>query len=183
MNEKTQYYAESFDHYELAIKYENEPLIFQFYKYFDERLEISKSFIICFTNLKLCLHNIKFNNIKLAINNFINAIFRPTFKLLFNKKCQSFLFNIKINQNQENAIKTNFKDFILNFPLFNNHIAIKQSNSFWKSFANSNDKKSKEIIIQFETPMFELNSNYIFNSIIHKKKKNIKKDELLLHTN
>lgn len=95
VNEKTQNYAESFVHYELAIKYENEPLIFQFYKYFDERLEISKSFIICFTNLKLCLHNIKLNNIKLAINNFINAIFRPTFKLLF---------NIKINQNQENAI-------------------------------------------------------------------------------
>ncbi|KAK8886428.1 hypothetical protein M9Y10_041891 [Tritrichomonas musculus] len=83
---------------------ENEPFIFRGKHYEDKRLSISKSFIICFTDLKLAFYY-------LTISDFENS------KRYFIKSFSKFNLNDK-SPNNINEIFTYFKDFICELPLF-----------------------------------------------------------------
>ena len=83
---------------------EDEPFIFHGKHYEDKRLSISKSFIICFTNLKLAFYY-------LAESDFENS------KRYFIKSFSKFNLNEK-SPNNMNEIFTYFEDFIYELPLF-----------------------------------------------------------------
>ena len=53
LKEKDDKIEEAIPLYIKASEYEDEPLIFHNFKHYDRRLEISKTFIICYTNLKI----------------------------------------------------------------------------------------------------------------------------------
>lgn len=57
MLEKENKKKESIEYFKLASKHESEPLQFREITRYDKRLELSKTFIICFTNLKLTEYN------------------------------------------------------------------------------------------------------------------------------
>ena len=141
--------SDCFDLYDKVIEHEKQPFIFQNYLYYDERLEISKSFIICYINLKFYLREYKKTQFKSAPIYLINALFKPIFKFLLNNKIKSHLFQLIIYKNKDHQTKTNLRDFILTFPLFESvNQAVPQKS--WRMIDSNNDAQSKSIIIQFD---------------------------------
>ena len=136
---------ESIEHYLKASDYENEKIVFRNQIIDDERLNISKTFIICFTNLKLAdyylhLESTKISNEKIKTSFYFKAIFCPLFNLLFYSlnKSFSFLFNtIKIN---DRLIITNLKELILGNPLFHSQNDIKIG---WTTQEEGNKNQNK----------------------------------------
>ncbi|KAK8857623.1 hypothetical protein M9Y10_016029 [Tritrichomonas musculus] len=107
----------AFDNYIKASKYENEPLIFH-NKCFDsdKRLEISKTFIICYTNLRLTNYFLLQNNIDEAKNYFGKVLSKLHSNHNNNSQnCFQFCFV----KNDPKKFFSVLKKIILCFPLFN----------------------------------------------------------------
>ena len=126
---------QAIEHYLLESEYENNQIIFWEQMIIDKKLEISKLFIDCYTNLRLSkfyfYENNKSNDVKKAFNFFLKAIFRPLFYLLFHEEDESFVFNFDTNNN--NFI-VNLKNLIFGNKLFHD----KNSNFIgWTSFKNN----------------------------------------------
>lgn len=148
---------EAIKHCILASKYEKEPLKFRNIKLInDERLEISKTFIICLTNLKLSLYYLKHLLLEEASHYFKKAFFEPLYKLLFRLDEDSYSFKLQIKPN-------NLESLFLQSPLFN---LDRQNTSYWKKI--DSDMNTKKIEIQFS---YQFNDNEKKNM---KKKTNLK---------
>lgn len=81
---------ESIEHYKKASEIEDEPLMFHNARHNDKQLEISKTFIICHANLKLCLYYLleqKYNESR--------TYFIKSFRKLIHSKHQFSIFNLK----------------------------------------------------------------------------------------
>ncbi|KAK8840254.1 hypothetical protein M9Y10_031199 [Tritrichomonas musculus] len=119
---------ESINYYKRASDHENDVLVYRGKRIEDKRLEISKKFIICLTNLKLV-------DYYLAKSNYIKTkkyFIRSLSKLIDNEI--SYKFKFIFNQNQ-NSFSYLWK-FIYEFPLF--HLSI-QPNLEEKSINGIND--------------------------------------------
>ena len=98
-NNKTK---ESIDYYILASEHEDEPLVYHEITRDDKRLNISKKFIICLTNLKLFIHYFLKNDEDESKKYFNKAFNNLT---LNTKDCiYQFKFKIKIQQNYSNDL-------------------------------------------------------------------------------
>lgn len=148
-----------------VVQHENEPLAFLNHFYYDEQLEISKSFITCIANLKLCLYYLSQNNFVSSQKYFINAIFRPIFKYLFSDYHQSYSFNIEIKFDHNEKITTNFGDFIINFPMYQ-YNDVNPISSIWDKI-NNNDI-SKTILLNYKA---SINKNHQIHENNTKRKK------------
>ncbi|KAK8900151.1 hypothetical protein M9Y10_002474 [Tritrichomonas musculus] len=104
---------EYIEYYKKASDSEDCPLIFHNRQFYDKRLEMSKTFIICMTNLKLCEYY--FNKGDLSES---KEYFTRSFKKLLNDKVHS-TFSIKNDQEKAENFFIYLKSFILSFPLFN----------------------------------------------------------------
>lgn len=120
---------ESIEYYIQASEHEDEQLEFRDAKYYDRRFEISRTFIICYTNLKLVEHFFSINEYKKSKMYFIRA-----FKNL-NIEHLNYHFYFKLQNKEEylNNIFSYLKRIIFNFPLFN---LINQPNLDLKRYSN-----------------------------------------------
>lgn len=103
---------ESIEFYRRASEHEDVPLIFHNEIYNDKRLEISKTFILCLTNLKLTKYYLEVSKTELAKEYFYKSLHKISkyqsykFLFIFPKKCTKIKFDY-------------IKYFIFNYPLFN----------------------------------------------------------------
>lgn len=106
--EAIQYYIDASDN-------ENSPLMFHGHKYYDERLEISKKFILCCANLKLAEFYFSNSNYDESQKYFVRAIMN------LNIKCENFSYQFlfKFNKEETKNAFSYLKSFIWGFPLFN----------------------------------------------------------------
>ena len=112
--EKDNKLTESIDYYIKASQDEDQPLIFHNWQFYDNRLEISKKFIICFTNLKLAEFYFSEENFEESKKYFIKAFS----KLISNQNDYKFELKI-VDKRKTKKIFEYLKFFILNFPPFN----------------------------------------------------------------
>ncbi|KAK8836320.1 hypothetical protein M9Y10_039655 [Tritrichomonas musculus] len=113
-NEKAKQESDEYiEYYKKASETEDCPLIFHEHQHNDKRLEISKTFIICMINLKLCEYYFNKND-----NDESKKYFTRSIKKLL--KEQEYLI-IEINREKDNAnyFFSYLKNFILSFPSFN----------------------------------------------------------------
>lgn len=99
-------------YYRQASENEDKPLIFHNFIHNDKRFDISKTFIICYTNLKLVdyyLSELKFDE---AREYFLKSLQ----KLISNYKIE---FHLNENDNNIEKLLSYLKSLILKFPLFN----------------------------------------------------------------
>lgn len=107
---------ESIDYYKKASEDENYPLIFRNNINNDERLRISKAFIICFVDLKLVDYYLGKSNFSAAKKFFIKAYS----KLYFKKVEITYKFRFEYHKQKANENPFSYlRFFILNFPTFN----------------------------------------------------------------
>lgn len=108
-------FEKSIYYYEEASNHEDEPLIYQGIYFNDIRLEVSKTFIICFTNLKLASYY--FSQLKYYESKkyFIKAFS----KLHMKSDDQSYSFQYSIQNDNLKGIFKYLEEFIIHFPLFN----------------------------------------------------------------
>ena len=109
LNEKKGKLEKSIFYYKKASENEDSQLIYRNCKINDKRLELSKTFIICLTNLKLIVHYFTLSNYDKSKRHFIRALRKlevdsNQVTLLIKKPENLFLY---------------LKNFILNSPLFN----------------------------------------------------------------
>lgn len=183
---------ESIEHYINASNFENDEVIFRNHKIEDERLEISKLFIICYTNLKLSHYYLSKSELALhedISNEFIlKAIFRPLFCLIFHSKKHSYRFYFKTIKKNEKLIITNLKEFIMSNPLFHYEndtiIDRNDSNDSYKAFGWIVEEPKQDNILELnlkileEQPSDSLNNNdHTYNNHIKKKYLDECKDE------
>lgn len=110
--EKNGIIDESINYYQLASEYENEKLYFHNSIHYDDLLEISKKFIICFTNLKLAEYYFSKNNIEQSKMYFTKSL---NFIILMNLTVgKRFVFKYKEESNPYIFLS----DLIFNFPFF-----------------------------------------------------------------
>ena len=126
--------SEYINHYKKVIEYGNENFVFHNNIIKDERLEISKTFILCYTNLKLSLYHIKqeiqFNE-KKSNEYFLYSMLLSLFVLLLNSKQKSYAFNFRTITKNGQKIIAGLKEFLINNPLyfpFNQNEVLNQSN-------------------------------------------------------
>lgn len=115
LREKAGQIEKSIKYYKRASDDENCPLILHSQEHHDKRLGISKTFIICLTNLKLTEYYFSKSDFNESKKNFI----RSFSKLNINTQNMTYQFKVKINKERIDDIYVNLKDFILNFPTFN----------------------------------------------------------------
>ncbi|KAK8857492.1 hypothetical protein M9Y10_015897 [Tritrichomonas musculus] len=151
LKEKDNKVEESIEHFIKASDYEDSPLIFHNRQHNDKSLEISKTFIISYTNLKL-------SEYYFSLSDFTNAkkYFIKTFSKL---KVNSYKFRLKIQKDRVNCnyIFTYIKNFILNSPVFD---LISQS------YLSSDVKVKIEQMNQIELPTENLNESDYSNEEI-----------------
>ena len=128
LNEEDGKIDEAIRNYVLVSECENEPLIFHDHHHKDKRLEISKLFIICFTNLKLMEYYFSLSNFDESKKYFIKSFSTLT------AKEDTYQFHFRFDE--ENSFSY-LKDFILNYPLFN-----MMNNTFREDFIN--EKSGRE---------------------------------------
>lgn len=151
---------ESINHYINAVMYENEKLKLYDKCIHDERLDISKIFIIHFTNLKLFKYYFNENE-EYALKYLIGAIFKPLFKLVFASTKHSFAFHLSRSE-------IDFQDFILLYPLFDLKHQKDQDNHLLNSWEKINSKENiKEIILLDEMTSHDNNDNKMFDMQKH----------------
>lgn len=180
----------------LASENEDEPLIYRNVTHYDRRLEISKMFIICFTNLKLVYYYFaieKFDESKKYFQKVFNK-----FNLIDTELKYPFKFKLRINKESPNKFSNDslsyIKLYILNFPLFN---LINQSNMNLNSsifhrneifqIKSKNDKKYdiKKLEMKSHSPLKSYDNNKKEkkkknSDLQNRKKKNkIKKIEII----
>ena len=126
-----------------ASEFENEKMNFQHAFYEDESLNISKIFILCFTNLKLVDHFLSKSEINKSKEYFIKAFS----KLYFKDNNIHYKFHIKIDNNSILIPFSYLKKFILNFPPFNlkNQSNLNLNNEYF----DINDKNNSEFVEEF----------------------------------
>lgn len=103
---------ESIENYIKASEDEDQPLVFQGHNHYDERLEISKTFIICLANLKLTKHYCSTSDYAKAKQYFIKSFA----KIISNDVNLNYQF--KFNADKDD-VSQYLKNFIFNFPKFN----------------------------------------------------------------
>ncbi|KAK8839463.1 hypothetical protein M9Y10_031818 [Tritrichomonas musculus] len=109
-NQESEEYIE---YYKKASDSEDCPLIFHNHQYYDKRLEISKTFIICMTNLKLFEYYFDKGDLTESKKYFTRSLS----KLLNDKEHSTF--KIKIDDENPESFFSSLKNFILSFPSFN----------------------------------------------------------------
>ena len=126
--------SEYINHYKKVIEYGNENFVFHNNIIKDERLEISKTFILCYTNLKLSLYHIKqeiqFNE-KKSNEYFLYSMLLSLFVLLLNSKQKSYAFNFRTITKNGQKIIAGLKELLINNPLYfpnNQNEVLNQSN-------------------------------------------------------
>ena len=103
---------ESIENYIKASEDEDQPLVFQGHNHYDERLEVSKTFIICLANLKLTKHYCSTSDYAKAKQYFIKSFA----KIISNDANLNYQF--KFNADKDD-VSHYLKNFIFNFPKFN----------------------------------------------------------------
>ncbi|KAK8841799.1 hypothetical protein M9Y10_026748 [Tritrichomonas musculus] len=149
INEEKGEFEKAMENYENILKYENEPLNYKNNEIDDEQLLSSKLFIYCLSNLKLFqffLNISDFDTINLS-KYIVNAIFRPLLSHMFNSDYCSYSFKFIVEKNGDDFILLNLKDFLLNFPWYQNDM-MNDSQTEWKIIEKN--EKRKGIIIYFE---------------------------------
>ncbi|KAK8895336.1 hypothetical protein M9Y10_023796 [Tritrichomonas musculus] len=121
-------------YYKKASDSEDYPLIFHNRQYYDKRLEISKTFIICMTNLKLCEYY--FNKGEFEESN--KYFTRSLSKLMNNSEHSTF--QIKIEEEDTEAFFSYLQNFILSFQLFN----LSNQTNLILEISTGNNVKSKQ---------------------------------------
>ena len=106
---------ESIEYYIRASEDEDHPLIFRDIEHDDIRLSISKTFIICFTNLKLVEYFFIKGNYDESKRYFVKSLSK--LQLIRDDFVYQFQFPFDY-ENAKNCF-TYLKSFIINFPLFN----------------------------------------------------------------
>ena len=105
----------SIEFYIKASDHEDEPLLFHGTEHNDSRLNISKTFIICFTNLKLTDYFLSLSNYDESKKYFVKSFQN----LRTNNENESFQFPIESLKKKTMNMFSYMKKFILSFPLFN----------------------------------------------------------------
>ncbi|KAK8842043.1 hypothetical protein M9Y10_026261 [Tritrichomonas musculus] len=113
--EKDDKMIDALDHYIKASDNEDQPLIFHNFEHVDLRLETSKTFIICMTNLKICYFYLSQPDKAEAARKYFIRSFS---KIISDKDKFMFHFNIINNNDKQNPFSY-LKSFILNSPKFN----------------------------------------------------------------
>lgn len=160
LKEKEDNIDDAIQFYMRASDDENNPLVFKGKEIYDERFQLSKTFIICLTNLKLSLYFIKYDHDN------AQKYFARAFSSIINRYKQNFRFD----SNNNNEIYSYIKDFILGFPFFNtprllNKINIKEAQEiiqkevFDKMDEKNNNKKKNETILESEILSIEALKN------------------------
>lgn len=108
-------FEKSIYYYEEASNHEDEPLIYKGIYFDDIRLEVSKTFIICFTNLKLAYYYFSQLRYFESKKYFIKAFS----KLHMKSDDQSYSFQYSIQKDNLKGIFKYLEEFIIHFPLFN----------------------------------------------------------------
>ncbi|KAK8889305.1 hypothetical protein M9Y10_034051 [Tritrichomonas musculus] len=103
---------ESIEQYTKASEDEDQPLVFQGHNHYDERLEVSKTFIVCLANLKLTKHYCSTSDYAKAKQYFIKSFA----KIISNDANLNYQF--KFNADKDD-VSYYLKNFIFNFPKFN----------------------------------------------------------------
>lgn len=161
-------YNESFEHYVKASNNENEKLRFRNIIIYDEKLDLSKIFIIFLTNLKITQFYLSNNNELNAKKYFIKAIFSSLFSLLLQSDNQSYSF-----QFNNKSLLSDLKDFIFNYPLFDISHQIKlNAPSKWKTYSFSLDDNSKIRMVNINC----VNENHFNDQLLKKNKQKILPD-------
>lgn len=143
-----------------ASSFENEPIYYQNKKYDDLRLEISKIFVICLTNLILSVHF--FNN--LTFDSSKKYFIRIFSKLQINNDDNIYKFHFHMQKGTEKKVFLYIKKFILEFPLFN----LRKNNFDIDSyFKNQNENETNEVKTNEESiqTCFKKNNGDNFNDI------------------
>ncbi|KAK8840395.1 hypothetical protein M9Y10_030956 [Tritrichomonas musculus] len=140
LKERQNKIEEAIEFYINASQHESEPLIYRHKKYHDKRLDISKMFIICFTNLKLTDFFIEKEDIEKAI-----FYFNKTFSKL---NSNSYKFQFHLNENDFSYLCK----FILEFPLFNQS-QLDQEND--KIFNDNNFQSSPGTVFSDPSELFD----------------------------
>lgn len=119
IKEKCGKYGDPYEYYSRASDHEDNALIYREEKVIDNRLEISKIFILCLTNLKLMLHfydleclNQDESKFELTKKYFIRSLLKLTKDCLY-----KFHFKCEIKKGKIDF--SYLHRFILNHPLFN----------------------------------------------------------------
>ena len=114
LREKENKIKDAIDYYIKASEDEDIQINFHGVVYKDKRLEISKMFIICMTNLKLVDYFFQ-SNLKDAKYYFIKAFS----KLKIDERDSNYSFHFQAQNDDPKKFFKYIKDFIINFPLFN----------------------------------------------------------------
>ncbi|KAK8854359.1 hypothetical protein M9Y10_016919 [Tritrichomonas musculus] len=114
MKEKDGNMKESIEFYKRASKHEKEPLIFRNHHYGSMRLDISKKFIICFTNLKLTHYYFSNAQYKKAKKYFVKMVINLNISDVDNQ----YHFHFHFDKRRKKNLFSYIKYFIINFPLF-----------------------------------------------------------------
>lgn len=107
---------ESIEFYTKASNDEDKPLELYNHNHYDKKLEISKTFIICYTNLKLTEYYLSIGNFEKEACEFFIKSFK---KLHINDENGSYHFYLEVNEDSLQNIFLYLKSYILNFPPFN----------------------------------------------------------------
>lgn len=115
-DESIDFYIQASNNGEVDLSLNNEPI-------FDHRLQISKLFILCLANLKICLYHLKHSNFEEAKKFFVLAFSKleekySKYKFVFGiEENVDYKFNFQFDENLNSY--SYLRSFILDFPLFN----------------------------------------------------------------
>ena len=146
LKEKEGKKEESIYYYIKASEHEKEKLIFKNCCHYDKRLEISKTFIICFTNLKLFQYYFELSNFEESKKYFV----RSFSNLILNGPNMTHKFHFIFNTNETESNFSYLRFFIFNYPLFNFTRQIKNNFGIKKQISghNPNNKYNQNIILK-----------------------------------
>lgn len=160
LEEMDQKKESSIKYYEKASKYEDIPLERYQYQHFDKRLEISKTFLICFANLKIFEYYFTKMNYEKANYYFIKS---------FSKLILKYKFDFELNQKENKNMFSYLRNFILFSPLFNfEHQQIE------KFYSDSNiNVDAKPIFDHKNDKIIKINEKFNFELIKNHPQKNM----------
>ena len=156
---------QSIQHYINASNNQDAPLIFHNRVFSDSRLDISKMFIICFTNLKL----VDFYLLKQDYEESRKYFIRSLAKLKIIDSNAPYKFHFLFDRNSPKESFSYLESFILNFPLFNLNKKDQVVNDKKQSDDSNNDDFKEGEKTEFQKKKDNL--------IIEKMKKNSDSDD------
>lgn len=154
---------ESIEYYKKASKDEDCPLIFHNRQHYDKRLEISKTFIICLTNLKLAEYYFTNSDLSESKKYFVRAFS----KLEITKEPSKYQLEYKINKQHTENLFIYLKNYILNFPTFNlinqPNLSLEIKKEIYSIFINNSNirtRKGQTKSIKEKTCKLDKNESY-----------------------